>query len=52
MIEETVVPHQAWTARIVPLDNPGALQGSLLHEDDLLAPVDVGWASGRNGRVN
>jgi prevent-host-death family protein len=32
-------------ARIVPLPTgrPGSLRGSLLHEDDLLAPVDADW---------
>jgi prevent-host-death family protein len=32
-------------ARIVPVASPlgGSLQGSLLHEDDLLAPVAVDW---------
>ena len=32
-------------ARIVPLptEKPSSLRGSLLHEEDLLAPVDVEW---------
>jgi prevent-host-death family protein len=32
-------------ARIVPLPtrNPSSLLGSLLHEEDLLLPVDVEW---------
>ena len=32
-------------ARLVPLAAPkgGSLRGSLVHEEDLLAPVDAGW---------
>ena len=32
-------------ARVVPLSNtsPGSLVGSLLHEEDALAPVDADW---------
>lgn len=31
-------------ARVVPLPEPGGeLHGSLLHEEDLLEPVDVVW---------
>jgi prevent-host-death family protein len=32
-------------ARVVPLltGEPNSLRGSLLHEDDLLAPVEVRW---------
>ncbi len=35
-------------ARVVPLprtSTAGSLQGSLLHEEDLLEPVDVEWES-------
>ena len=33
-------------ARVVPLAIDGrGLRGSLVHEDDLLAPVDVDWES-------
>jgi len=35
-------------ARVVPLSKgPSALHGSLLHEEDLLAPVDVDWDAHR-----
>lgn len=31
-------------ARVVPLSRPGgSLRGSLIHEEDLIAPVDVAW---------
>ena len=31
-------------ARVVPLSRgPGGLRGSLVHEEDLLGPVDVAW---------
>ncbi len=32
-------------ARVVPLltGKPSSLRGSLLHEEDLLAPIDVKW---------
>jgi prevent-host-death family protein len=35
-------------ARIVPLTDQaaGALRGTLLHEEDLLEPIDVSWDAG------
>lgn len=30
-------------ARVVPLARAHGLRGSLVHEEDLLAPIDVAW---------
>ena len=50
-----ITKHGKAVAKLVPMPAPsdlyGALAGSVLHEGDLLSPIDERWDAARDGHV-